>query len=137
MSLASRRRMMLKGVTKEEEPEIDWSMSVLKKDDTIPFPYTEYKYGFLWLQDKKVKSSDHPIYIFKQTRRDYKVVAAQPYKIGIKGFSPVTVDTSDLGDGKYYMWDKTSDFGNFGGCNYPVLEVRYSDDGTKLIVVRE
>lgn len=137
MSLASRRRMMLKGGTKEAEPEVDWSMSVLKKDDTIPFPYSERPYAFHWRQGNVIKSSDHPFYILKTTWRDYKLFTTDPKAIGIKNFNVVSVDTSDLGDGEYYCWTTTSDFGNFGGCNYPVLEVRYSDDRTKLYVVRE
>lgn len=38
MSLASRRRMMLKGGAKAAEPEIDWSMSVVPQDPDFSIP---------------------------------------------------------------------------------------------------
>lgn len=135
MSLESRRRMMLKGGTKEEEPEIDWSMSVLKKNDTIPFPYSEYKYALSW--HGTIISSDNPIYIYKATWRDFFFVMKEPYNSQGKGMIELTVDTSDLGDGIYFIAKYNADYSTINGCNYPVLEVRYSDDKTKLYVVRE
>lgn len=134
MSLASRRRMMLKGGAKAAEPEIDWSLSVLIKDDTIPFPYTEYKYALKW-QDKII-SSENPLYMYKITQRDYYLVAKQPYNVRGKSMLELTVDTSDLGDGTYMIGKYGNDFSQYGGCNYPVLEVRYNDDRTKLYVIR-
>lgn len=137
MSLASRRRLMIKN-TKAEEPVIDWSLSVLPHDTNIPFPYNERPYAFNFRQGNLMRSSNDPFYILKTTRRDYKLITTEPNYIGIKSFSaiPAEVDTSDLGFGEWYWWDKTTDFSNFGGCNYPVYEVRYNDDHTKLIVVR-
>lgn len=135
MSLASRRRMMLKNA-KAEEPVLNWSKSVLKKDDAIPFPYSERPYAFYWIQGKTIASSDHPFYILKITHRDYKLITTEP-RILTKPSSIVNADTSDLGDGEYYCWTYHTDYGNFGGCNYPVYEVRYNDDHTKLYVVRE
>lgn len=135
MSLASRRRMMLKGGTKEEEPVIDWSMSALKKSDTIPFPYSECKYA-VSLRDRTI-SSDNPIYAYKKTWKDYLFIMKEPYITHGKTMTELTVDTSDLGDGTYFIARFSDEYGNIYGCNYPVLEVRYSDDGTKLIVVRE
>lgn len=134
MSLASRRRTMLKSA-KAEEPEIDWSMSVLKKNDTIPFPYNEYKYALSW--KGTILSSDNPIYIYKATWRDFYIVIKQPCNNQGKTLVELTVDTSDLGDGTYMIAKYANDYSQFGGCNYPVLEVRYNDDHTGLIVVRE
>ena len=133
MSLASRRKMMLKSGTKE--PVIDWSMSVLKKNDAIPFPYSEYKYALSW--HEKIISSDNPIYIYKTTWRDYSIVMKKPYNSQDKGMIELTVDTSDLGDGIYFIAKYSADHNTINGCNYPVLEVRYSDDRTKLYVVRK
>jgi hypothetical protein len=135
MSLASRRRMMLKGGAKAEEPVIDWSLSVLPHNEKIPFPYTEYKYA-LKLQETII-SSDNPIYIYKSTWRDYYIVIKQPYNAQGKGMMELTVDTSDLGDGTYLIAKYRNDIYQFTGCNYPVLEVRYNEDRTKLFVVRE
>lgn len=128
-----RRRLLRSG--KAAEPEIDWSLSVLERDTTIPFPYSEYKYALVWKNN--IISSDSPFYMYKASKSSYYIVSKQPYNLHGKTMIDLTVDTSDLGDG-IYLIARYSDYATvFGGCNYPVLEVRYNDDNTKLYVVRE
>ena len=134
MSLKSRRKLLLHikhcGL---DEPEM---ISVLPIDtNAIPFPYSSQPYAFS-LQNK-IKSSDYPFYIYKRTERDYALVSTDVSVIGSWAAEPITADTSELGDVTYYMDKWSSDRGNFGVCNYPIQEVRYSDDGTKLFIVRE
>lgn len=141
MSLKSRRKLLLHNAQGggSDEPEM---ISVLKVDTSIiPFPYDdEYKYAYQIGNPPnfRIGSSPSPVYIYKATYRDYKLIAKAPADKTGKTMIPLeNVDTSELGNGEYYISKYGQDYGNIGVCNYPVQEVRFSDGGTKLIVVRE
>lgn len=137
MSLINRRKLLLHNTQSggSDEPEM---ISVLIVDtNTIPFPYSEDK-PYAFLLQNSIKSSNHPFYILKASYRDYKLFTTDEKVLGGSwAVDHITEDTSELGDGIYLKDKWTKDFSSFGVCNYPVQEVRYSDDGTKLYIVRE
>lgn len=126
------------------EPDVSDMISVLTVNtDVLPFPYdSEYSYA-LQMMNGNVCKSKVPMYIIKTSNRDYVLVYRDD--VTNHAFSPTwanielssSCDTSELGNGVWYKKRYSNEKTSWGVCNYPVQEVRYNEDYTKLYVVRE
>ena len=136
MSLKSRRRLMNRPRNQLDEPEM---VSLIPVDDSLPFPWNDRtKYVVLRLSTgtQTELTSNYPIYIIKDNERYYRPVMADGPSWGYEDF-PEDVDISELGSVKYQVnkWSGAAE--NFNRCNFPVQELRYTNNGKKLYIVRE
>ena len=122
MSLASRRRMMLKGGTKEEEPVIDWSMSVIPQDPNFSIPEG-------WELQERFDAEQYPYFLYERFYSNIESIFYSKYPFYV-------VDPS--GHSRYYALyvsnaeePKATIHVNNGGTNqyFPSRGVTYTIDG--------
>lgn len=153
MSLASRRRMMLKSA-KATEPEIDWSMSVIPQDPNFSIPegweleerfgveqYPYVLYELFYSSVEMVFYSKYPFYVTKKSgdNRYYALFVSNQAisyaTIGVNNKGTHQYSPSDgvtyIIDGLGYAKDSHLKGTREIRTNYPVIEV--DSNGNKII----